>query len=251
MPYPWPAHPRAIKCTKNTPAPIPAKSFSTNTLTLGLELEMVVAGLPAATNILEHLCALLNTLPPSLPRTSIFLEHENTAADRSRFLVMKDESIDVRLNPPASPPTSPCSTPLFPDWDGEWDNIPGAEDWGSGAETSEEDWGSSGETSEEDWSPSGTACTTPDPVAAMEVEEGEGEKGHAVEMCTPIMHTGNYTTILTAALHLLKANEKLAFNRSCGIHIHIGRGEERKWSLAQLKRIAKGPPPPLPIVAPR
>ena len=242
MPYPRPAHPRAIKCTKNTPAPISTNSFSTSTLTLGLELEMVLAGLPEPTDILEHLCALLNTLPPSLPRTSVFLEHENTIADRSKFLVMKDESIDSRLDPPAAPAPSLSSTPQFVDWDGKWDNIPGAEDWGSSGETSEEDWRGSA---------SGTACTTPDPVVTAEMEEGE--KGHAVELCTPIMHAGNYTTILTAALNVLKANEKLVFNRSCGIHIHIGRGKGRRWSLAQLKRIAKGPPhlPHLPIVAPR
>lgn len=59
----------------------------------------------------------------------------------------------------------------------------------------------------------------------------------SVEVATPILKDKQWETAIPEMVQLLSSAFKLGFNRSTGLHVHIGIG--RKYTLCDLKRIAK------------
>lgn len=71
------------------------------------------------------------------------------------------------------------------------------------------------------------------------IEDVTWVRGKAVEICTPIMTSQNYSNILDIMLNHLNTELDIRFNRSTGLHVHIGCGKGMKWSIDDIKAIAK------------
>lgn len=66
---------------------------------------------------------------------------------------------------------------------------------------------------------------------------GTSTVGHAVEICTPIMRFGSWNWLIPTVFEYLKVNFDCRFNKTTGLHVHVGCGSG--WSLEDLKAIAK------------
>ncbi|CCX07141.1 putative amidoligase enzyme-domain-containing protein [Pyronema domesticum] len=63
--------------------------------------------------------------------------------------------------------------------------------------------------------------------------------GAAVEICTPILQQRNVKKTIRTVIEHLDKELKVVHNKSCGLHIHVGRGQGNRWSFEEMKAIAK------------
>lgn len=71
------------------------------------------------------------------------------------------------------------------------------------------------------------------------IEDVAWVHGKAVEICTPIMTAHNYKSTLEIMLNHLNAELDVRFNRSTGLHVHVGCGKGMKWSSDDINALAK------------
>jgi hypothetical protein len=245
--------------------PIPEELQHDPRLTFGLELEMVIARKPKkpgnkdeGLEILQQSFQRLNRVfPRQFPSAMYWKNHTGPVfcgeADRTKFLIQRDESIQARIRPKSwvvvprmttdPVPSAKAISKLSDQWRvprGSWGWVKESTGKPFNPQWEKERWWCAlGEATPE------TVVEGPSPKKKRDEYLSSREDkcfilGSPVEMCTPIMTQTTYSNTLKRCLHWISSDLPLHFGESMGLHVHVGCGVGQKWSLAELQAIGKG-----------